>query len=68
MEFAKDRLDDINAAHTRDALPVTDFTASTDYIAVYDSVVVFEKRPQGRRQATITLGMAAPEKISHPGA
>ena len=61
MEFAKDRLDDINAAHTRDALPISRFTASTDCIAVYDSVVVFEKRPQGRRQAPITIGMAAPE-------
>jgi len=65
MEFAKDRLDDINAAHTRDALPVTDFTASTNYIAVYDSVVVFEKRPQGRRQAPITIDMAAPEGDLH---
>jgi len=65
MEFAKDRLDDINAAHTRGALPISDFTASTDYIAVYDSIVAFEKRPQGRRQAPITIGMALPEQDMH---
>lgn len=57
MEFVKDRLDDINAAHSRGALPVSDFTRSTDCIATYDSVVVFEKRPQGRRQAPITGAM-----------
>jgi len=33
-------------------------TASTDYIAIYDSVVVFEKRPQGNRQAPITAGLS----------
>ena len=58
MEFAKKKLDEINAVHTRGALPVTEFTRSTDHIAFYDSVVVFERRQQGERQAPITNGMS----------
>jgi phosphoribosylcarboxyaminoimidazole (NCAIR) mutase len=61
MEFAKDKLDEINAVHTRSAIPVSRFTMSTDFIAVYDSIVVFEKRPQGVRRAHVTIGMASPE-------
>ncbi len=57
MEFAKDRLDEINAVHTRGAIPVSAFTRTTDSITCYDSVVVFERRPQGARQAPITIGM-----------
>ncbi|TPN38855.1 glycosyltransferase [Mesorhizobium sp. B2-3-3] len=54
MEFAKRKLDEINAHHTRGALPANAFTNSTDSICVYDSVVVFEKRPQGKRQSIVT--------------
>jgi SAM-dependent methyltransferase len=54
MEFTKQKLDEINAAHARGAVPVSTFTRSTDCIAVYDSIVVFERRPQGVRQARIT--------------
>lgn len=54
MEFVKDRLDDINAVHARGALSVSSFTRSTDAICCYDSVVVFERRPQGTRQAPVT--------------
>lgn len=57
MEFVKHKLDEINAVHTRGALPVSDFTRSTDCIACYDSVVVFERRPQGKRQAPVTEPM-----------
>jgi cephalosporin hydroxylase len=57
MEFVKDRLDDINAAHTGGAMPVSPFTRSTDSICCYDSIVVFERRPQGLRQAPITQAM-----------
>ena len=60
MEFAKDKLDEINAVHSRDVIPVSRFTQSTDCIACYDSVVVFEKRPQGVRYAPVTIGMAMP--------
>lgn len=54
MEFVKDKLDEINAVHTKGALPLTSFTRSTACIACYDSVVVFERHPQGNRQAPIT--------------
>jgi 23S rRNA U2552 (ribose-2'-O)-methylase RlmE/FtsJ len=57
MEFVKDRLDDINAVHSRDALPVSSFTRSTNAICCYDSLVVFERRPQGARQAPMTKAM-----------
>jgi hypothetical protein len=57
MEFAKQKLDEINAVHTRNALPTTEFTSSTDCIACYDSIVAFERRRQGGRQAPITQGM-----------
>lgn len=54
LEFVKDRLDDINAVHTKGALPVSNFTRSCQSVSVYDSIVAFEKRPQGKRQAPIT--------------
>lgn len=60
MEFAKDRVDDLNAVHSEGQLQPSSFTRSTDAIAFYDSIVVFEKRPQGARQAPITIGMPEP--------
>jgi hypothetical protein len=60
MEFVKDRLDDINALHAKGAFPVTDFTRSTHSISVYDSIVAFEKRPQGIRHSIATEGVPAP--------
>jgi len=65
MEFTKDKLDEMNAVHTRNAIPVSLFTASTDFISIYDSVVVFEKRPQGNRQAPVTIGLSLPEEDLH---
>ncbi len=57
MEFVKDKLDEINAVHTLGALPTSSFTRSTDCIACYDSIVTFERRPQGLRQAPKTEAM-----------
>jgi len=57
MEFVKQKLDEINAVHTKGALPITEFTRSTDCIACYDSVIAFERRRQGKRQAPITESM-----------
>lgn len=57
MEFVKNKADEINAVHSRGALPVSAFTSQTDCISIYDSVVVFEKRRQGLRQAPITEPM-----------
>jgi len=54
MEFVKDKLDELNAAHTKGVIPISKFTQTTDSVVCYDSVVVFERRIQGRRQAPIT--------------
>jgi hypothetical protein len=59
VEFCKDKIDEIGAATSRGALMPTPFTTSTDSISFYDSVVVFEKRPQSNRQAPITHRMGA---------
>jgi hypothetical protein len=57
MEYAKNKIDEINAVHTKGVIQPSLFTKSTDYIAFYDSMVVFERRNQGKRQAFITKGM-----------
>ncbi|RSC38579.1 class I SAM-dependent methyltransferase [Agrobacterium sp. FDAARGOS_525] len=54
MEFTKTKLDEINAVHTRGAVETTTFTRSTRSITIYDSICVFEKAPQGKRQTPIT--------------
>ena len=50
IEFAKSKIDELNAPHIRGEFEVTQFTRTTDSIIFYDSVVVFERRPQGTRQ------------------
>ena len=57
MEFVKHKVDELNAPYIGPAVPVSDFTASTQCVACYDSMVVFERRPQGARQAPITKAM-----------
>jgi hypothetical protein len=54
IEYAKELMDEINASHSRGALPVSDFTRSTFSMSVYDSIIAFERRPQGRRHAPVT--------------
>jgi hypothetical protein len=49
IELVKEKLDEINALHSRGAISM-EFASQTDCVCAYDSVVVFEKRPQGRRQ------------------
>lgn len=57
VEFAKLKIDELNAVHSRNKIPVTGFTRGTDSICFYDSVIVFEKRRQGARQAPTTEPM-----------
>jgi hypothetical protein len=59
IEFAKAKIDEINAPHVRGDFPITDFTCSADAICFYGSVVVVEKRPQGGRQHIVTSPMQA---------
>jgi hypothetical protein len=60
IEYTKELIDEINAVHTRGTVAATDFTSSTFSINVYDSIVAFEKRPQGRRGVISTSGMNHP--------
>jgi hypothetical protein len=57
IEFAKSKIDELNAQHVRGDFEATELTRTTDSIAFYDSVVVFERRPQGKRKAVITKAM-----------
>lgn len=57
MEFVKDRLDELNAFHSRGKIAISDFTKSTNAVVCYDSIVVFERRAQGHRQAPVTIGL-----------
>ncbi len=59
MEFTKDKIDELNAPTNMKRLTVTEFSRSTDFIACYDDVVVYERRPQGHRQTLITTAMSA---------
>lgn len=43
IELCKRLIDDLNAEHTRGALPPTEFTQTTLSIHFYDSVAVFER-------------------------
>jgi hypothetical protein len=63
IETAKLLVDELNAVHTRGALAPTEFTAATFSMSFYDSVIAFEKRPQGHRHAPITAGMNNPLEL-----
>ncbi|MFY0692177.1 MAG: class I SAM-dependent methyltransferase [Paracoccaceae bacterium] len=54
IEFAKTTIDELNAQHILEDFEVTQITKTTDSITFYDSVVVFERRPQGIRQHLVT--------------
>ena len=51
IELCKSLIDELNADHTRDALPPTDFTKSTLSMHFYDSVAVFEKGSHTKKWA-----------------
>ena len=57
MEYAKDRIDELNASHIKGMEP-TEITKTTTSITFYDSIVVFEKSPQAVRQHVITQTIA----------
>lgn len=60
IEYAKQKIDELNAVHVREEFETTDLTRTTESISFYDSVVVFEKRPQNERQDVISKGMGRP--------
>lgn len=49
IEYAKNKIDELNAVWTNGQIPMTDFTKNTQSICYYDSIIVFEKRVQGMR-------------------
>ena len=51
LERCKDLLDELNADHTRNQLPPTEFTKSTIGMHFYDSVAVFERGTHTRKWA-----------------
>lgn len=53
IELAKDLIDSLNAYHTRNAVPVTEFTNSTYGMHIYDSVILFQKGRLPRRHDLI---------------
>jgi FtsJ-like methyltransferase len=59
IELCKALIDELNADHTRGALPPNEFTASTMSMHFYDSVVVFERGAYTRKCAPQTGGSFA---------
>lgn len=51
IELCKDLIDELNADHSRGALPPTQFTNSTMGMHFYDSVAVFERGTHTRKAA-----------------
>ncbi len=57
IELCKSLIDELNADHARNLVPVTDFTKSTLSIHFYDSVVVFERGRHLKKHAPY-IGMS----------
>jgi cephalosporin hydroxylase len=51
IEVCKNGIDELNADHTRNALPPTEFTRTTLAMHFYDSVVVFERGAHTKKWA-----------------
>jgi hypothetical protein len=56
MEFVNDRLDELHDFYIDRAKPRSRFASTTAGICIYDSIVAFERRPQGKRQDVVTAG------------
>lgn len=56
LKLCKSLIDELNAYHTRDQVPITDFTKSTLSMHFYDCMVVFE-RGRHRKSSSLRSGM-----------
>lgn len=56
IELCKDRIDQLNAEHSRGAISESEFSTSTTSIHFYDSLVVFERGRYMRKHAPIIGG------------
>lgn len=61
IEFCKNKIDELNADWSRNALTPTEFTKSTLGISFYDSVCVFEKGRTTKKDAYFTGAASAAE-------
>ncbi|HWY53241.1 MAG TPA: class I SAM-dependent methyltransferase [Terriglobales bacterium] len=59
VELCKNLIDELNADHSRNALPPTDFTKTTLSMHFYDSVVVFERGAHTKKLA-LEIGTPPP--------
>lgn len=59
VEFFKDKVDELNALYSEDQ-KMTSLTKNTQSISFYDSMIVIEKRPQGKRHSIMTHALGAP--------
>ena len=57
IEFVKEKIDELHFNYTGTRYHPTAFTVGTASINVYDSITVFERSPQGQRQAVVTRAM-----------
>lgn len=57
IEFSKAKVDELNAQLSGGLLEVTDFSKTTTGMHFYDSIVVFQKRPQPERRDFRTKGV-----------
>jgi cephalosporin hydroxylase len=60
IEFSKDRVDDLNAPHSRGSVPPSDFMRQTTSIHFYDSIIVYERGGYVSRKS-LTRGGPQPE-------
>ena len=62
MQFAKNKVDQLNAWHSKtEELQVDEFTRTTDSIHFYDSIVVFERGKRTKPEHRVTGQRDVPE-------
>ena len=49
IEFAKNKIDELNSNYTNGELEITNFTKNTSCISFYDSIAVFDKKIQQKK-------------------
>jgi hypothetical protein len=65
VELCKCLVDELNADHSRDALPPTNFTRTTLSMHFYDSVVVFERGTHTKKWAPEIGTAPEPPETEH---
>jgi hypothetical protein len=63
IEYAKQRVDELNGWHLRGSGSPTDFTKSVTSITFYDSIAVFEKMPRAAPFVTVSPKQNGPLEL-----